>query len=125
MIGWDIFMWFGGAAVVFAIAASVLSLTGARKPALISETVSVLILLTFIAGLWNALERPPLRTTGETRLWYSFFASIAGLATYVKWRYKWIIPFSTAFTKSLVTNLPSVTPILILQVIGLPDLEHS
>ena len=95
MIGWDIFMWFGGAAVVFAIAASVLSLTGARKPALISETVSVLILLTFIAGLWNALERPPLRTTGETRLWYSFFASIAGLATYIKWRYKWIIPFST------------------------------
>ena len=28
---------------------------------------------TFISLLWHSLERPPLRTMGETRLWYSFF----------------------------------------------------
>ena len=95
MIGWNVFIWFGIAAVISGIAASVLSLCGARKSSLISGIVSVLILLVFIIGLWHTLERPPLRTTGETRLWYSFFASLAGLATYVKWRYKWIISFST------------------------------
>lgn len=95
MIGWNVFIWFGIAAVISGIAASVLSLCGARKSSLISGIVSVLILLVFIIGLWHTLDRPPLRTTGETRLWYSFFASLAGLATYVKWRYKWIISFST------------------------------
>ncbi|MCD7848854.1 MAG: cytochrome c biogenesis protein CcsA [Parabacteroides sp.] len=32
---------------------------------------------------------------GETRLWYSFFLPVAGLITYVRWRYKWILSFST------------------------------
>ena len=95
MIGWNVFIWFGIAAVISGIVASVLSLCRARKSSLISGIVSVLILLVFIIGLWHTLERPPLRTTGETRLWYSLFASLAGLATYVKWRYKWIISFST------------------------------
>ena len=28
-------------------------------------------------------------------MWYSFFACIAGLFTYIRWRYKWILSFST------------------------------
>ena len=36
-----------------------------------------------------------LRTMGETRLWYSFFLPVAGVITYVRWRYKWILSFST------------------------------
>ena len=32
---------------------------------------------------------------GETRLWYSFFALIAGLFTYLRWRYRWILSYST------------------------------
>jgi ABC-type transport system involved in cytochrome c biogenesis permease subunit len=32
---------------------------------------------------------------GETRLWYSFFLPVAGLITFVRWRYKWILSFST------------------------------
>lgn len=30
-------------------------------------------LFSFIVGMWISLERPPMRTMGETRLWYSFF----------------------------------------------------
>ena len=45
--------------------------------------------------MWISLERPPLRTMGETRLWYSFFLPVAGVITYVRWRYKWILSFST------------------------------
>lgn len=53
------------------------------------------IFLAFIVGMWMSLERPPLRTMGETRLWYSFFLPVAGIITYIRWRYKWILSFST------------------------------
>lgn len=48
----------------------------------------------FIVALWISLERPPMRTMGETRLWYSFFLPLAGLITYSRWKYKWILSFS-------------------------------
>ncbi|MBO6250879.1 MAG: cytochrome c biogenesis protein CcsA [Muribaculaceae bacterium] len=50
---------------------------------------------TFIALMWVSLERPPLRTMGETRLWYSFFLPLVGLVVYARWRYRWILSFST------------------------------
>ncbi|MFA6887485.1 MAG: cytochrome c biogenesis protein CcsA [Fermentimonas sp.] len=55
----------------------------------------LLLFSIFIAGLWASLERPPLRTMGETRLWYSFFLPLAGLLTYLRWDYKWILPSTT------------------------------
>ena len=45
--------------------------------------------------MWISLERPPMRTMGETRLWYSFFLPLAGIITYARWKYKWILTFST------------------------------
>ena len=45
--------------------------------------------------MWHSLERPPLRTMGETRLWYSFFLPLAGLIVYIRWHYKWILSFSS------------------------------
>ena len=53
------------------------------------------IFFSFIVGMWVSLERPPLRTMGETRLWYSFFLPLAGLIIYIRWQYKWILSFST------------------------------
>ena len=50
---------------------------------------------SFILSMWISLERPPLRTMGETRLWYSFFLPLAGITVYSRWRYKWILTFST------------------------------
>lgn len=55
----------------------------------------LLIFLSFIIGLWISLERPPMRTLGETRLWYSFFLPVAGIVTFARWRYRWILSFST------------------------------
>lgn len=108
MVTWDIFIWFGIAAVVFSAASAVISLVAndhwtassalyrrRRTAAVLSSSASILILASFIAGLWISLGRPPLRTMGETRLWYSFFALIAGLFTYLRWRYRWILSFST------------------------------
>ena len=58
------------------------------------------VFFAFILGMWISLERPPMRTMGETRLWYSFFLPLAGIITYSRWRYKWILSFS--FILSLV-----------------------
>lgn len=60
--------------------------------------VGLAIFMAFIVGIWVSLERPPLRTMGETRLWYSFFLPVAGIITYIRWRYKWILSFSTVMS---------------------------
>jgi len=57
--------------------------------------MGLIIFSLFIAGMWISLERPPMRTMGETRLWYSFFLPAAGLITFIRWRYKWILSFGT------------------------------
>ncbi|MBK8805602.1 MAG: cytochrome c biogenesis protein CcsA [Bacteroidales bacterium] len=50
--------------------------------------IGILSLLGFIIELWISLERPPLRTLGETRLWYSFFMALIGFVIYKHWKLK-------------------------------------
>ena len=95
MMGWEVFIYYASAAVCFSAAAAVLAFAGRRKWAVSFAGLASIVLGVFICGLWMSLDRPPLRTMGETRLWYSFFASLAGLFTYIRWRYKWILSFST------------------------------
>lgn len=44
--------------------------------------VGILVLAFYITALWIYLERPPLRTLGETRLWYGAFIGLIGIALY-------------------------------------------
>ncbi len=48
----------------------------------------------FVTMLWQTLERPPLRTLGETRLWYALFLSVIGFISYRRWHYKWLLSYS-------------------------------
>lgn len=68
-----------------------------KKPALVHglTIVGLVVFFIFILGMWISLERPPMRTMGETRLWYSFFLPLVGIITYSRWKYKWILSFST------------------------------
>ena len=95
MITWDFFIY-------FAIVAVLLWATGAwaawRDKSSLAYSTTVLglvVFFAFILSMWISLERPPLRTMGETRLWYSFFLPLAGLIVYSRWKYKWILSFST------------------------------
>lgn len=88
--------------IYFAIVAVLLWATGAwaawKDKATVAYTTTVsglLVFFAFILSMWVSLERPPLRTMGETRLWYSFFLPLAGLVVYSRWKYKWILSFST------------------------------
>ena len=106
MITWDIFIYFAVAAIACSVVASVLALCGRRKGGVSFSVASILVLAAFVGGMWISLQRPPLRTMGETRLWYSFFAGVSGLFTYLRWRYKWILSFSTVLsTVFIVLNL--------------------
>ena len=88
--------------IIFAIAAVLLWSLGAwaawkEKTVLACWTTiaGTLVFLSFIVSMWISLERPPLRTMGETRLWYSFFLPLVGIMVYFRWKYKWILSFST------------------------------
>ncbi len=54
------------------------------------------VLLVFVGKLWVELDRPPMRTLGETRLWYATFLPLVGFITYFRWRYKWFLAYSIA-----------------------------
>ena len=95
MLGWNIFPWITIATVALAVVASVLALCNRRVGALVTSSMAVVVLSAFVAVLWLSLERPPMRTMGETRLWYSLFLLVAGVATYARWRFKWVLSFST------------------------------
>ncbi|MFI3240083.1 MAG: cytochrome c biogenesis protein CcsA [Bacteroidales bacterium] len=80
-------LWLSAAGVVYIkgrgeIIANILMLTG------------ITIFLSFIVSFWVHLERPPMRTMGETRLWYSLFLSGVGFVAYRRWRYPWLLSFS-------------------------------
>ena len=95
-MNWDYFPYFALSSVAFWAVGSIAAWRGKRPWLTYSSTiVGLAIFFTFILTLWFSLERPPLRTMGETRLWYSFFLPLAGIITYRRWKYKWILSFST------------------------------
>ena len=98
MITWDNFIWFVVGAVVLNLSGALCSLKEYRKAALGLTWAAAAVLGVFVAGLWVSLDRPPLRTMGETRLWYSFFLTIAGALTYHRWRFRWILSFTTVLS---------------------------
>lgn len=92
---WDYFIYFAVGAVILWTVGAYLAWRGRSKGASAISFLGILLFLFFIVAMWISLERPPLKTMGETRLWYSFFVPVAGLIVYLKWRYKWILTFST------------------------------
>ena len=92
---WDYFIWFAAVSALLWLAGSVLAWKDRRNPALVSYVAGTLVFFGFMVAMWVALERPPMRTMGETRLWYSFFMAVAGIIVYSRWKYKWILSFST------------------------------
>lgn len=92
---WDNFIWFALVSVAMWTFAAFAAWKNRRSIAIGLTSLGLLVFFAYIMLLWITLERPPMRTMGETRLWYSFFLPLAGLITYTRWRYKWILSFST------------------------------
>lgn len=73
-MNWDTFIWFAlPAMILWASAGIVVYRKKSKVLADILMIAGISIYTLFIIGFWINIERPPLRTMGETRLWYSFF----------------------------------------------------
>lgn len=93
---WNDFIYFAIGALIFWITGSVLAwLPVYRKSGLWVFATGIVVFLSFIIGLWISLNRPPMRTLGETRLFYSFFVALVGWGVYFRWKYRWIPAFTT------------------------------
>ena len=80
---WDHFIYFAISAVLLWAAGAFFAFKEKKEKQVYAFTIGgLLVFFAFILGLWIHLERPPLRTMGETRLWYSFFLPLAGLLVY-------------------------------------------
>ena len=97
MLGWNIFAYVAVICIFISTIGAIVALRSKlRSNTAIALSIAALTLFcAFIVTLWITLQRPPLRTMGETRLWYSFFLLLSGLFTYIRWRYRWILSFST------------------------------
>lgn len=100
MISWNVFPWFSLTAILLWLIGAAFSALApsrhARSPltAQALTAAGIAVYAAFIGGLWLSLGRPPLRTMGETRLWYSLFLIFSGWMVYRQWRYRWILPVS-------------------------------
>ena len=106
-MSWDAFPFFALPAALCWLAAGLFACRRAQPPRSLYvvdalATIGSILAAAFIIAFWNALSRPPLRTMGETRLWYALFMFLAGYITYRRWRYPWLLLLSaivaTAFT---------------------------
>lgn len=91
---WNHFPLMAGMTLLLALSASLLSYRK-KRAAQAFMWAAVATMTLFVAGLWITLQRPPLRTLGETRLWYGFFLLTAGFAADRVCRLRWLPMLTT------------------------------
>lgn len=97
-------LWFIGAVIFYST-----KKTMHKNVGLVIISIGVLYVLAFIIYLWINLERPPLRTLGETRLWYALLVPIIGLVLYLRWKLKLVLGYSL-FLSSVFALINYLTP---------------
>ncbi|MEJ8590998.1 cytochrome c biogenesis protein CcsA [Riemerella anatipestifer] len=94
---WSVFSYIVFSLLILWVTSGVLLLFK-KKPlvnlALGLHLVGIVVLGYFISNLWITLERPPLRTLAETRIWYAFFISVIGWVLYFLYKQKWILHYA-------------------------------
>ena len=92
-MNWENFPIYAAASMVCTLIGAVLALRQEKRSngAIAFVALGIAILFLFISGLWYNLQRPPMRTMGETRLWYSLFVMGSGLFVYLLWNFRWIL----------------------------------
>ena len=95
MVSWNSLVYFAVASLLLWVSGAFLAWKDKQKAAMALTALGLGVFFSYILAMWITLQRPPMRTMGETRLWYSLFLPLAGLFVYSRWRYKWILSFST------------------------------
>ncbi|MGL4518863.1 MAG: cytochrome c biogenesis protein CcsA [Phocaeicola sp.] len=101
MIGWEQFTGFGIAAILLWAAGSAATWKN-KKIATLLFGGGIVIFTTFIVLYWISLGRAPMKSMGETRLWYSFFVSTTSWILFVRWKYLFLLPFGAILSTVFV-----------------------
>ena len=101
---YELFAFLGIFFFLLTIVFALLKNTKVNKFARISAWTGLLFVSAFIVILWVSLERPPLRTLGETRLWYSFFIMLMGCLIHARFRYDWLLAYCAFPLSGLAAN---------------------
>jgi len=72
-------------------------------PGFYLSVAGLLLILSFTVILWILLDRPPMRTLGETRLWYSVFMPVIGIIIFKRWNYRWFLQYCLAMALVFLT----------------------
>lgn len=99
-MNWEVFPYFAVVSVVLSLGGALVALFKPRQ-AFVAQVLALAgigVLGVFVAGFWVSLGRPPMRTMGETRLWYSLFVMMAGFFVYRRWNYRWLLLFTTVLS---------------------------
>ncbi|MFV0521769.1 MAG: cytochrome c biogenesis protein [Mangrovibacterium sp.] len=112
-MNWSVYSYFLFPAILFWLTGGLFALikTKWNKLAPPLFLLGTLTLLAFAIGLWISFGRPPMRTMGETRLWYAIYISLVGFFVYKKWAYNWMLSYSAAMAivfSSLIFFMPEV-----------------
>lgn len=103
---WEVFPFFGIITILLSGVSAYLAWKDKKSIAITGMVLALIVFSVFIAGMWMSQERPPMRTQGETRLFYSLFVILSGLLVYIRWGYKWIFSFSTILASVfIITNI--------------------
>ncbi len=82
---WTYFVYFAGLSIalwVISIIMIFLNKNWFINLSIIFAITGIIILGLFIVQYWIEIERPPMRSMAETRLWYSFLVSVVNVAIY-------------------------------------------
>lgn len=63
----------------------------------------ILVLAVYVLLLWQHLERPPMRTLGETRLWYSLLLAAVALLLAARWAIGWPLAYGAGMAGVFLT----------------------
>ena len=80
---------FAGAAAILWLAGFFLRRAGKHRTGDGLYASGILVLAGYVAALWLALGRPPMRTLGETRLLYALMLPAVALGVSLRWRIAW------------------------------------
>ncbi len=94
LISWDELLYFAVPTILLVLLGGWAAYKERRGVAWGLYMAGLVVYAAYIGLMWHGLERPPMRTMGETRLWYSFFALVAGAIVYLRWRFRWILGFA-------------------------------
>ncbi len=91
MTGWNSYIYFALTSIVFWIIAIAMIVTKKGKGWVdLFSLIGTSVFLCFVILYWHSIERPPMRTMGETRLWFAFFIAAIGYVVYKIWHYNYL-----------------------------------